>query len=113
MIQRLLKGNIILCNFIDMKRLLKQPQEIGVRVVSFLEWVQMGVQFGGSKFFTVFAQDLLKFPFNSTHEPSLNYRQHTRTSPFPSTAFLLFRKTNYCIYRHRDYGENTGTPTTG
>ena len=30
----------------------------------------------GSTFFIVPTQDLLKSPFNSTHEPSLNYRKH-------------------------------------
>ena len=34
-----------------------------------------GVQMG-STFCTVLAQDILKSPFNFTHEPSLNYRKH-------------------------------------
>ena len=49
----------------------------------------------GSTFCTVPSQDLLKSPLISTHEPSLNYRKHNRTSPFPSSAFLQFRLTSY------------------
>ena len=42
----------------------------------FLEW---GLERGpvwGSTFCTVPAQDVLKSPVNSMHEPSINYRKH-------------------------------------
>ena len=42
----------------------------------FSQVVQLGVQFGGTRFVPSLLEDLLKSPFNSTHKPSLNYRKH-------------------------------------
>ena len=58
-------------NVEDAAILILEFDDVTVKTYLLSSGVQLGVQFEVSTFCTVLAQDLLKSPFNSTHELSL------------------------------------------